>query len=87
MAKGSPREDVDARLKKTEKEPVTREPLGPAKLTQRAGAGGFAEGRAEVGGGEAGIWTRKGVLVLSGSLDMGGGGLLAEWCPRIPDRT
>ncbi|XP_073076745.1 junctional sarcoplasmic reticulum protein 1 isoform X3 [Manis javanica] len=38
VAEGSPREDVDARLKKTEKEPVTREPLGPAKLTQRAGA-------------------------------------------------
>ncbi|KAK2489548.1 hypothetical protein MC885_016493 [Smutsia gigantea] len=38
VAEGGPREDVDARPKKTEKEPVTRVLPGPGKLTQRAGA-------------------------------------------------
>ena len=43
--------DLDARPKKTEKEPVARVASGPGKEKLKAGASGFPGGSGEVGGG------------------------------------
>lgn len=43
--------DLDARPKKTEKEPVAKVASGPGKEKLKAGASGFPGGSGEVGGG------------------------------------
>lgn len=67
---------MDARPKKTEKEPVAKVAPAPGKERLKAGASRFAEGRDEVG---EWVWPNKGGQALGWVLGSGGEGNRVQW--------